>query len=189
MGLSDGKSVGGTAGEHWSSGDGDATSDGTSDSIVDFVGSRGEGRVVRFTSPVQGLASGRAMPGAHPLFTSLETFLPSPQVIRRQASPLNRAYPNSQPAPRKITIFSPLAFACSDVDCFQIREVPPVCFVLRKGVPLSGIDPDAIYAQLTVSSHVDFVQDPYPKNSRSTGHRQRYHVPCLPPFLDLRTHH
>ena len=82
-------------------------------SIVDLVGSCGEGRAWPFISPAPDLGSKRATPGTRPLLkvqthldpSLLQTFLPSLHVLRRQASPLCRAHPNPQPKSRKFTIF------------------------------------------------------------------------------------
>jgi len=79
----------------------------------------------------------------------LQTFLPSLHVLRRQASPLGRAHPNSQPKSRKFTIFSrTLAFTHADTDYLQVREVPVIFLCPPKGLPLPRINPGAISAQL-----------------------------------------
>ena len=98
------------------------------ESIVDFVGSCGEGRVGPFISPVQALGSNRATPGTRLLFK----LTPIPLLasfVARQALPDVRAQIHNA-HPGNLPFFS---HVCIRPDCFQVREVP---LILQKGTNL-----------------------------------------------------
>ena len=126
------------------------------------------GRVGPFFAPVRNLGSNRATPRTRPLFaltpdpSLVQTFRPSPHVLRRQASPLGRAYQNLQPKFRKFTVF--LALSRSPVQtrtASRSARFLSSSSVLRKGLPPWYPFKRDICSNYL--SRVDFVQDLYLK--------------------------
>ena len=118
----------------------------------------------------------------------LQTFRPSPHVLRRQASPLGRAYPNSRSKSQRFTIFLAL-------------RVHPCRHGLLPGPRGSSRPPPSSekvcpsleslrtrFLNCPASPRIDFVQDLYLKELKVYKPAPKVPRPVSSPVPNLSTH-